>query len=129
MSAILFRPSYGDVQDTTKATLNKNDNIEITEMIINKQRAEKGMISIIRVIPYQLLWVSIHLISWAVELYINGLAQDCSYSIANALELLQSCTKPSTWGQMIVNMSNYTDIRAKHYEPWAQGSQNWPLGD
>ena len=27
--------------------------------------------------------------------YINGLVQDCSNSIANALELLQSCTKPS----------------------------------
>ena len=26
--------------------------------------------------------------------YIDGLAQDCSNSIANALELLQSCTKP-----------------------------------
>ena len=26
---------------------------------------------------------------------IVGLAQDCSNSIANALELLQSCTKPS----------------------------------
>ena len=30
---------------------------------------------------------------WA---YIDGLVQDCSISIANALELLQSCTKPST---------------------------------
>ena len=28
---------------------------------------------------------------------VNGLVQDCSNSIANALELLQSCTKPSTW--------------------------------
>ena len=27
--------------------------------------------------------------------HIDGLAQDCSNSIANALELLQSCTKPS----------------------------------
>ena len=27
---------------------------------------------------------------------IDGLVQDCSNSIANALELLQSCTKPST---------------------------------
>ena len=30
-----------------------------------------------------------------VAVYIDGLAQDCSNSIANALELLQSCTKPS----------------------------------
>ena len=28
---------------------------------------------------------------------INGLSQDCSNSIANALELLQSCTKPSIY--------------------------------
>ena len=28
---------------------------------------------------------------------IDGLVQDCSNSIANALELLQSCTGPSIW--------------------------------
>ena len=28
--------------------------------------------------------------------HIDALVQDCSNSIANALELLQSCTKPST---------------------------------
>ena len=32
----------------------------------------------------------------------NGLAQDCSNSIANALELLQSCTKPSRYGMCFV---------------------------
>ena len=30
-----------------------------------------------------------------LEFIIDGLVQDCSNSIANALELLQSCTKPS----------------------------------
>ena len=30
-----------------------------------------------------------------IAAYIDGLVQDCSNSIANALELLQSCTKPS----------------------------------
>ena len=29
--------------------------------------------------------------------YIDGLVQDCGNSIANALELLQSCTKPSIY--------------------------------
>ena len=29
--------------------------------------------------------------------YNDGLVQDCSISIANALEILQSCTKPSIW--------------------------------
>ena len=28
-------------------------------------------------------------------IYFDGLVQECSNSIANALELLQSCTKPS----------------------------------
>ena len=30
----------------------------------------------------------------------DGLVQDCSISIANALEILQSCTKPSIYGFM-----------------------------
>ena len=35
--------------------------------------------------------------------YIDGLVQDCCISIANALEILQSCTKPSIflWGQFL----------------------------
>ena len=31
------------------------------------------------------------------EIHIDGLVQDCSNSIANALELLQFCTEPSKW--------------------------------
>ena len=31
---------------------------------------------------------------------ICGKAQDCSNPIANALELLQSCTKPSIWSRL-----------------------------
>ena len=33
--------------------------------------------------------------------YIDGLVQDCSNSIANAMELLQSCTKPLTGNNQI----------------------------
>ena len=34
--------------------------------------------------------------SWAKKTpYIDGFVQDCSISFANALEILQSCTKPS----------------------------------
>ena len=42
------------------------------------------------------LWCSIYVcvICYNVS-YIDGLVQDCSISIANALEILQSCTKPS----------------------------------
>ena len=32
--------------------------------------------------------------TWFTDAYIDGLVQNCSNSIANALELLQSCTKP-----------------------------------
>ena len=31
---------------------------------------------------------------FSIDTYIDGLVQDCSISIANALEILQSCTKP-----------------------------------
>ena len=33
----------------------------------------------------------------SIRVHVDGLVQDCSNSIANALELLQSCTEPSTW--------------------------------
>ena len=40
--------------------------------------------------------------------HIDGLVQDCSNSIANALELLQSCTKPSIWPDMIITGTDLT---------------------
>ena len=39
--------------------------------------------------------------------YVDGLGQDCSNSIAYALELLQSSTKPSMLSAIHLNM--YTD--------------------
>ena len=42
---------------------------------------------------YDKIWMS----SIDFHCNIDGLVQDCSNSIANALELLQSCTKPSIW--------------------------------
>ena len=43
--------------------------------------------------------IAIGCISFALshQYDIDGLVQDCSNSIANALELLQSCTKPSIY--------------------------------
>ena len=35
--------------------------------------------------------------------YIDGLLQDCSISIANALEILESCNKPSTYSVIFNN--------------------------
>ena len=36
-------------------------------------------------------------VSRQLYVYIDGLVQDCSNSIANALELLQSFTEPLIW--------------------------------
>ena len=38
------------------------------------------------------------------DLDIEGLVQHCSNSIANALELLQSCTKPSLWWLVLLDI-------------------------
>ena len=46
--------------------------------------------------------------------YIKGLAQDCSNSIANALELLQSCTKASIFS-LVVNDFGTDDIIQNSY--------------
>ena len=44
---------------------------------------------------HQSLFLRVQLKSLYVgHLYIDGLVQDCSNSIAKALELLQSCAKP-----------------------------------
>ena len=79
-------------------------------------------------------------------LYFDGLVQGCSNSIANALELLQSCTKPSIWsclppqewpgvvpsrsrqspdGAQLPWQTARRDVRRGHSVPvavWAQGS-------
>ena len=34
---------------------------------------------------------------WSWDAHIDGLVQNCGISIANALEILQPCTKPSIW--------------------------------
>ena len=39
-----------------------------------------------------------HLMNKCVRYNIDGSAQDCSNSSALAMELLQSCAKPSIWG-------------------------------
>ena len=45
--------------------------------------------------------------------HIDGLVQDCSNSIANALELLQSCAKPSISNMNHVHISR--DVLHKHH--------------
>ena len=51
-----------------------------------------------------------------LQKYINGLVQDCSNSIANALELPQSCTKPSTYCMLLPKISDTNRIRCKNEE-------------
>ena len=43
-----------------------------------------------------------------VKYHFDGLVQDCSNSIANALELLQSCTEPSVYSQMPTQLGNHS---------------------
>ena len=47
---------------------------------------------------------------------IEDLLKDCCISIANALEILQSCTKPSIWPQLNASQTNvvYTVNLANH---------------
>ena len=47
------------------------------------------------------------------KLHINGLVQDCSNSIANALELLWSCTKQSMFFKVSLGYRNL-DIFLAH---------------
>ena len=44
-----------------------------------------------------LYWISPGSFMLIKEFHIDGSVQDCSISIANALEILQSCTKPSIY--------------------------------
>ena len=50
--------------------------------------------------------------------YIDGLVQDCSNAIANALELLQSCTKPSIfeWNTAVTPVYISKGVRAVIYQ-------------
>ena len=36
------------------------------------------------------------------QVYVDGLVQDCNKSVANALELLQSCTKPLMYQVIVI---------------------------
>ena len=49
------------------------------------------------------------------EGHINGLVQNCSISVANAMEILQFCSKPSTyrisWGQWVDTFETWTKWR------------------
>ena len=62
----------------------------------------------------------------SIHLYLNGLVQDCSISIANALEILQSCTKPSSrisdfhdkaWGSLYRGMEVTSNRRQSVQNP------------
>ena len=58
------------------------------------------------------LWLNKYLYH---DVYIDGLAQDCSNSIANALELLQSCTKLSIYETIRLGWVKATSFLSKAY--------------
>ena len=51
---------------------------------------------------------------------IDGLVQDCSNTIANALEFLQSCTKPSKWPWQLKTVGHFFSlfISMNNVESW-----------
>ena len=53
------------------------------------------------------MWVKEHLL---LQGHVDGLVQNCSNSIANALELLQSCAKPSMLSVANVILPGITGI-------------------
>ena len=53
-----------------------------------------------------------------IHIYIDGSVQDYSNSIANALELLQSCTKPSIYTYMHIYIHTYIYIIYIYMESW-----------
>ena len=59
------------------------------------------------------------------NLIINGLVQDCSNSTANALELLQSCTKPSIYCTFLL-FPFYLPIKMKCTSALGQNRKHWP---
>ena len=58
-----------------------------------------------------------------LEQHIDGVVQDCSNSIPNALELLQSCTEPSTYysktasNALILSFANTSVHIQEKYHP------------
>ena len=52
--------------------------------------------------------------------YIDGIVQDCSISIANSLEILQSCTKPTIY-DLEENFAQIHFPGWQFYLPWVVG--------
>ena len=60
--------------------------------------------------------------------YIDGLVQDCSISIANALGILQFCTRPSRiytglwtpWNRQLGALADYLSISQDRAPPWTK---------
>ena len=49
--------------------------------------------------------------------HIDGLVQDCSNSVVNALELLQSCSEPSIWNNdLITNEASLNDNKEEFFQ-------------
>ena len=67
--------------------------------------------------------------SWAHKLCeIDDLVQDCSNSIANAMELLQPCTKPSKWSPAFyVTCNSSADSDVFPHSPTATPTHPTPL--
>ena len=52
--------------------------------------------------------------SFKIQDHINGLVQDCSNSIANTLEFMQSCTKPVIYALVLSTKQQQKQIKNAH---------------
>ena len=106
----------------------------IQDCTIKQQDFVPNVISKAWIIDYSMLYIVVQItyscpafLPWLLTAFnIDGLVQDCSISSASAMEILQSCTKPS-----IYNTSKYNLTLIPHYfltSPLSNENTNHPTG-
>ena len=86
---------------SNKLPWNLNQN---TKLFILNENTFENVICEKANILFRGIWIKLAYFAW--KLHIDGLVQDCSNSIANALELLQSYTKPSIYEKVLPIVTN-----------------------
>ena len=65
-----------------------------------------------------LIFIIVHMYEWKWSSNIGGWVQDCNNSIANALELLQSYTKPSIYSGLLSDVRTINGVTKSFEKPW-----------
>ena len=64
---------------------------------------------------------------YLLDAHTNGVVQDCSISIANTLEILQSCTKPLIWSQALYYVESCRMTSHIWHYGWHSTGRLWPI--